>query len=330
MHQVKQAFELPDLVKKAEAASLSPPQRLPAYFGDPVRCEFPCHAAPATLLSAADLMLRGPEKVASYERIYKRLRDSATHQGAAGEFKKLAEQNHKRLDTALEALPDECFALVLKQGEKMIRQYPLRNADEVKAAADYLKRFRGEFRFEDRHKIASRILQRAVQLGAGQVADEVPLLKTAAVAVTDAGAAAALLRKAARLTKGDDRLTKLADQIERLDQITRDAAIKVADVVDNVYLDAKVKPDLLPEDELFLVTPPELKTAAAALVPFGGEMFHRGVLVKFGRDKAAALIGDRAHALYSPLPITPRDGDGELAATLRSAIGQEVRFSRPG
>lgn len=165
IHRLTTLYGLPDFVKSASdeqlrGDKLSTPRHL---YGDPLRQQFPCHSKAATFVSTMFLMDR-------YDSIELKLRDGIEDRlNKAASFFHIAKpvrelKEKMAADAAVDKgqLPDEAFALVTPGGD---RRYPLRNGLEVKAAAAYLAKFRDEFLFDDRHKMASRILVKATEFG---------------------------------------------------------------------------------------------------------------------------------------------------------------------
>lgn len=322
-NQMAATFRLPDMVKKADEATLTPPHKAGAFYADPVALDYACHNAPATLFSTAMLLFHGKEKNAKFITILDRLEKSATHFGVHAEFADLCEQDKKARDIAQEKLDDDQFAMVTLFEGHTIRQYPIRNKDEVKAAAEFLKRNRNNFRFVDRNKMARKILARAHQFECDDVINDETIAKTAGVAIVDGTTVGNFLRKVGTLIRSETDKQNLVTVIrasEALPVLPNDFALKVAGAVDDIYRDNKVNASVLPEDELFVVTKNDLLELKQAYIPFGGEFFSKDHICKLGKDTAVGLIGERATCLFSIIPIKPSADDEKYAAVLSQAL----------
>ena len=253
-NQMAAAFSLPDLVKKADEATLTPPHKAGAFYADPVALKYACHNAPATLYSTAMLLFEGREKNANFTTVLDRLEKSATHFGVHGEFADLVDQDTKMRDIAQEKLADDQFALVTNYEGHTLRQYPIRNKEEVKAAAEFLKRNRSNFRFVDRNKIARKILARAHEFECDSVLNDEVIIKTAGAAIADGVTAGTFLRKVSTLVKNNPtdlkNLTIVTKSAEAMPMLPNDFALKVAGAVDDIYRDNKVNASVLPAASL--------------------------------------------------------------------------------
>ncbi len=320
-NQMAATFRLPDMVKKADEAVLTPPHKAGAFYADPVALEYACHNAPATLFSTAMLLFHGKEKNAKFTAILDRLEKSATHFGVHAEFADLNEQDKKARDIAQEKLADDQFAMVTVFEGQTIRQYPIRNKDEVKAAAEFLKRNRSNFRFEDRNKIARRISAKAQELEVGEVVGDEIILKTAGLALVNGKTLGDVLRKMAALAGSEekDRAIKMADIFDKFTLVDNNSAVKTASVLDDFFSKTGAKIDPI-EDRIFVVTKKDLEQVKQSFVAFGGEFFSKDHICKLGKDKAVGLIGERATCLFSIIPIKPSADDEKYAAVLSQAL----------
>ena len=236
----------------------------------------------------------------------------------------LVDQDTKMRDIAQEKLADDQFALVTNYEGHTLRQYPIRNKEEVKAAAEFLKRNRSNFRFVDRNKIARKILARAHEFECDSVLNDEVIIKTAGAAIADGVTAGTFLRKVSTLVKSNPtdlkNLTIVTKSAEAMPMLPNDFALKVAGAVDDIYRDNKVNASVLPEDELFVVTKNDLLELKQAYIPFGGEFFSKDNICKLGKDTAVSPIGERATCLFSILPIKPSADDEKYARVLSQAL----------
>lgn len=319
-NQVVNLYDLPPLVKQAKDEAFSPPQKLAAFFADPIGQEYPCHNAPATLLSTALLLHYGRESD-RFQPVLDKLASCASHFGIRKEYDNLIAKDKEIRETDLNKLADDQFALVMTVGGKTIRQYPVRNAVEVKAAAEYLKKNRNNFRFEDRHKIARRILVKAQEFGVDEVLADETVVKTAGIALVNGKSVSGIVRKIASLLppKEKAKAHELATTLDKYPLIDNETATKTAAVLDSFCNDFKIKYGPI-EDEIFMVTRGDLERVKQSFVAFGGEVFNREDLNKLGQETAVGLIGDRAKCLFSVLPIKPTADDPKMASLLATSL----------
>ena len=157
-------FPPPDFVKSASVERLNgDAEKLPRHvYADQHNKLYPCHSAPATWMSAlffADKRAQFDENTA--HTIHDRITKAAAYFGIAGLVAEL-EKTAASLDEDEDEDEDDDWSVVWlsKEGQKE-RHWPLRNAQEVKFAAAHFTRYRDEFVFDDRHKIANKILAKA-------------------------------------------------------------------------------------------------------------------------------------------------------------------------
>lgn len=157
----------PDFVKQASTADLcgEPDKIAPEFYADPVSRFFPCHTPAATWTSR----LFFEEKAAQVDpRIRPAVEDRLTYFiKAYGIGNEIQEALTKLAASKLPPeLADEDYALVIKtaSGETQ-RHYPLRNGEEVKAAASYLQQYYNHMPFNLRRDMAERVLQKAASKG---------------------------------------------------------------------------------------------------------------------------------------------------------------------
>ena len=157
-----QLFEAPDFVKTASSSSLSD-QRRSSHICVATRdiAAIPMHSKAACWMSSAFFFDKQAELPrADAAKIEARLLEAADFWSIRPAFESLKKRAAAMAQDDLSRLPDEDFAWI--QGHE--RQLPLRNALEVKAAAEYVTRWRDEFIFGDRQKMARAILQKAAQM----------------------------------------------------------------------------------------------------------------------------------------------------------------------
>lgn len=270
-HRLLSLYPAPDFVKNAAHERLcGDPETMARHlYAEPHNKLYPCHTAPATWMSA----LWFAEKQASFDAktaaaVEEKIRSSATYFGIAGSVDELLHKVAEDAQNALSKLPDSDFAIVWKDADGAAeRHWPLRNAREVKFAAAHFKKYRDEFAFNDRHKIASKILDKALQYGADISPADGTLDTSAGRGHCATKVASELLRQRAILGRRTHR--ELATELEKLaaliesnprDTQSEDCRLKLAAVVDQydretklfrLYDEGGLK---RPEDVLFAIT----------------------------------------------------------------------------
>lgn len=166
LYRLSRVHKLPEFVKQASSDDIVGPEGgLEQHcFAHPRGQMYPGHTAAATYIStlffldkraewdpyAAQVIEASLDKFAAYhgigERI-ERLKHDFAANAAGGKAQKLE--------------PDD-YALVLG-GEG---HYPLRNVEEVKAAAVWMRQYRNEMPYDMRQLMATRILEKAAKYGA--------------------------------------------------------------------------------------------------------------------------------------------------------------------
>ncbi len=266
-HRILTIYAPPPYVKQASHDQRCGSAELPPHcYADQRRKLYPCHSAAATWLSSAFFMEKHAElSRADQEIIVRRLIDAARYFGIAADVGRLAVKAAEIASDDEAKLPDSEFAYIWEAGGKKERRLPLRNPHEVKAAADWLGKYRDRFTWEDRQRIASKILARAESWSVTLDNQEV-LEKTAGFGCCPVEAVANMLEKRAMLCRKSQ--PDIATEVKRLATIVRNHppgvlnnAIwhKVADIVDRfdrmTGLTKHYGQGLdMPEDTLFQIT----------------------------------------------------------------------------
>ncbi len=264
LYRLASIYEPPGFVKQASESTLRGEGEMPAQcYADQQGRLFPVHTPAATWTSSAYFL----EKCAGLPRAYadgvgRRLLGMAQFWGILPQVEKLASEIALSQRKSDETLPDDAFALVevLDDGSKE-RMLPLRNGEEVKAAAAWLVTYRDAFPFEDRQTVATRVLQKAAEHDANLAEYSDTLDRMAGFggcAVKQARAA--VVERAGLLARKDPeaaaRLREVADAIGSPD---RERYTKLAAVLDDVdrrtglsrlYNEGLTRP----EDVLFALT----------------------------------------------------------------------------
>lgn len=250
-HRLLSLYPAPDFVKTASHERLhGEPETMARHmYADPHKKLYPCHTAPATWMSA----LWFAEKQASFNvkeaaAIEEKIRSSATYFGIGGLVDELMRKVADDAHNAINKLPDSDFAIVWRADDGTVeRHWPLRNATEVKFAAAHFKKYRDEFVFSDRNKIASKILEKAAEYAADISAADGTLDTAAGRGLCATKVAADLLRQRALLGRKthselSGELEKLASLIEKnpAETQTSECRLKLAGVIDQYDRETKL------------------------------------------------------------------------------------------
>lgn len=169
-------------------------------YADQAGRNFPLHTAPAVWMSTLFFLDKqaqlNPTRALA---IGQRLDQAAGHFGIKNHTDRLKQAFAAGAPAAETAAPDGDFALVWKAGDTVERHYPLRNAREVKVAAEWFEKYRDEFEFNDRSAIAGRIHEKAARFGVAL--DQAGMLeKTAGHGSCPLADAVGMLRSRANMT----------------------------------------------------------------------------------------------------------------------------------
>lgn len=280
LRRISTLYGLPDFVKSAQGAELLQPEALPgSVYADPRTRQFPCNTKAACWLSWTYFLENRSElspKVAGW--VEQALHGFSNYWGLSNEVQRLQSVRRELEKTADSATPDSMFALVVLHDDgRKVRDLPLRNPLEVKAASEWFQEQCLEYPYEWRQKIASKILARANELGAA--VDYTFLERKAGHGMCRHEEAAQLIRS--RVALADKRadaqlkaeMLKLADSVQGVlglcvdaeMKLTSEPLVKLAGVIDafdrrtGIRYNAQTLP---PEDVLFRVTFKEAENLA--------------------------------------------------------------------
>jgi hypothetical protein len=250
-HRLLSLYPPPSFVKSADAARLNgDPEKLARHlYADQRNKLYPCHTAPATWMSALWFAEKQSEFADSDAvAIQDRIKAAANYFGIAGLVEQLMDKVANDNNNELAKLPDTAFAIVWKDDSGNVeRHWPLRNATEVKFACAHFKKYRDEFIFADRHKIANKILDKALEFGADTSAAGDTLDLAAGRGLCATKVAAELLRGRAQLTKRSHanlsaEMEKLAELVENNPAETQheECRLKLAAVIDQFDRETKL------------------------------------------------------------------------------------------
>ena len=216
LNELSQRYEFPDFVKSAQADDVtSLPERKGSY-AETIHRHFPCHTKAATWLSCLYFTENGHNLAPDIRaRAAGHLLKFAERWGISSDYATIR-RRHDELSVPGESqLPDSAFAIVKASADgRLVRQYPLRNAREVKAAAAWfeanLPAMREVYPFADRQIIATRIMDKAAEFGADLGDHRDTLEKTAGLGTGTAAALADAFKQRAYLAVGKLPLEKIA------------------------------------------------------------------------------------------------------------------------
>lgn len=296
---------MPDFVKRADLTELCRERKGSlSIYGDPVNKRYPCDDSASTWLSHLYFL---DKKAAMHPKtaakIDQRLRSYATYWGISGDADRLRASMDVTEKRAAAELPDSEYAVVWRfEDGSQERHLPLTNAAEVKAAAEWLPRYRDRFAYEDRRKIALKILDKAAAYGA-TVGDNLDFLeRTAGRGVCVPAKVAMMLERRAFLAVNEEmrgEIRKLASLIREKPRecLQPHQLTKLAQVVDDIDRRIGVfgKWQTLtpaPEDVLFEVSftkaAADLKTACALQT---GAVYEREQLSKLALHDLQTVFG---------------------------------------
>jgi hypothetical protein len=334
-HRLLSLYPAPDFVKSAEhERTHGDAEKMARHlYAEPFKKIYPCHTAPATWMSA----LWFAEKRAEFDdatavKIENNIKVAANYFGIAGLIEQLMEKVAADGANDLAKLEDSSFAIVWKdENGATERHWPMRNAAEVKFACAHFRKYRDEFVFADRHKIANKILDKALEFGADTSLAEGILETTAGRGLCATKVAADLLRSRAQLTKRSH--STLSAEMEKLAQLVEanpaetqheECRLKLAAVIDQFDRETKLHrlydEKGLPraEDVLFAITEKVARDFIGENVETTtGNIYSLADLEKLAVDDIRAWLGDDfADAVSAGGVYTDRDKLAAIVPTL--------------
>lgn len=320
LRRLAKQYDFPDFVKTASPdLSLEvPPGTAITTCADTVHKQFWCHTKAACWLSH----LFYTEKRAEFHpkmraQIEKRLAGFAEFHKikvACDQIKARWDELHK---TAEAQLPDSMYAYVWtgENGHKE-RHLPLRSAQEVKAAAEYVEQYRDAFPYPVRRFMASKILEKAASYGANLKGHTEFLEKQAGRGVCDPAEVIDMIEKRAMLVAPDVGVTfdesgarqgglrnhflKMAKSIKEMPRhaLQPDMLVKLAETIDqldrNMNLTDKYGTMLQrPEDVIFKATFNKVASDLQQVVATtSGNVYEKEAFRKLKLDDVQDLFGE--------------------------------------
>lgn len=343
-HRLLSLYPAPDFVKSAEHARLHGDEKTARHlYADPHNKLYPCHTSPATWMSALWFAESRPEFTEKQAAdIEARIKASAQYFGITGLIEQLMTKVAADNNNALAKLNDDDFAIVWRDETGAAeRHWPMRNAVEVKFAAAHFKKYRDEFVFVDRYKIANKILDKALEFAADIGAAGGTLEPAAGRGLCATKVAAELLRSRAQLTRRShaalsQEMDKLAELVENNPAETQneECRLKLAGIVDQFDRETKLyrlydeKGLARPEDALFAITEKVARDFMLQNVETTtGNVYDLDDLEKLAVDDIRAWLGDEFAAAVSAGGVyTDRDKLAAIVPTLDR--GMAATFDR--
>lgn len=342
-HRLTTLFACPDFVKTAAREKTHGNDTLPRHmYADQYNKLYPCHSAAATWLSA----LYFADKQASFEpargeAIRERIHSAAKFFGILSAVNEVEEKVASATNDDINSLPDSDFAIVWVSDAGTQRHWPLRNATEVKFAAAHFNKHRDEFVFEDRQKIAEKILSKSDEYDADIGEHAHTLALSAGYGACAAKVASEMIRARTALVGRKNpemrvALLKLADAMDSNPEQARerDTRLKVAAVVDEFdrenHLDRMYGDGGLsrPEEILFAVTEKAARDFTNDNVEtITGNVYALDDLEKIGVEHVREWLGDDfADAVSAGGVFLDRDKLAAIVPTLDR--GMAATFDR--
>ena len=245
LHGFTKLYDVPEFVKSASHEDLTGKEAsLPSTaYADPRTLKFPCHTASSTYVSMAYFLDQEKSfgKVASV--IKNRILKAGDFFGVRPELDDLVNKHAAMQKHSEEDLNDDDFAIVVKfeTGHKT-RSYPIRNAMEVKAAAEWMNKYANDLNFTDRITIARKIIKKASEFGV-VIVDEDSITRHAADGLVSRTKVANMLfdrAKALKTLKKDPEiqsmLVKTAQHVlNNNSTVVIDKAASIISAVDDQY-----------------------------------------------------------------------------------------------
>lgn len=350
LHRVLTQYGPAHLAKQAAEALDEAPAVLPSNsYADPGTKRYPCNGLGAVWLSACRFYNEAdPQFNKQAAAIEQNLLKAAAYWGAKDEVLKLKEKIAAERIQSEQELDDDSFAMVFKTADGRVeRHLPLRNAVETVKAATYLQTHHDAFNFDERHKIATKVLEKAAEFGAGLGELQSYLDKLTGQGWCSKEAAAQTLWSRVPFLGDMKRPNELQLQLSQaavaagttLDTQSTDEMLKLASVLDQIdrqhglvqYYGEGLE---RPEDALF---PINVKVAQAALSAScqttSGEVYKHADFARIPLDAIRKALGDQVADAISDggiwintekaaavLPTLPRP-DAELFGQVAERYG---------
>lgn len=311
LYSLQQLVPLPDFVKRSQVENLDGDDTLPPpAFADAARRDYACHTAAATWLSAARFHEnRATLPTHKQAHLQERIRQGAAYHGIAEAVEQLWKNLTDLRKQAEAELPDRDFALVVRDenGRTVERRYRLASPADIKQAAQYLRQYGKEFRYDERRTMAERVLAKAAEANLDAETQEF-LERTAGFGTCASTTIIEQIQQrrdllARRGDAGDtvQKLAALADGVRRYPRTARqpDNLRKLASVLDTIdsTLNLKLPPV---EDTVFLLTHSKLASLRHERVETAtGNVYAVDALERIPVDHIRTMMGEDIAAALS-------------------------------
>lgn len=320
-----QQYSFPDFVKKASLDEITGNGITQSNLYADVRppLQFPCHTKAAAVVSYAFFLEKQSELGQKVQKLISdRFDKFAEYWNLKNTFK--AFRDKAAAQKSAENIPDDQYAFVWEGANGVTeRRYPVRNAAEVKAAADWFVTYnndiRQQFGFNDRQVIAEKIVTKAAQYGADLGSAAELLEQQAGRGVCNPTSAAKAIRERTKIAHRctpvmQAGMDKLANMLETNAVICLDpdTMYKLADTIDQFdrthgLLNKYTENIPTPESLLFPATYTkiaELKDDMCQLVT--GAIYDKTDFAKLAAGDIHELFGDDiAGAVCSGIRVDP-------------------------
>lgn len=336
-YRLAKLYGIPDYVKEAsiQDTGLSSPgmegSSIPVTsYADPrVPAQFPCHTKAATYLSYLYFLDAKPQLSKHAALIEERFQKFAEYWGLLLDCQKLRTKAAEvQASLAEPEIPDTDYMLVTAEAGEKVRYYPIRNALETKAAADWFVEHRYHFPFVYRKEMAAKILEKAAQYGAAIGEHDDTLQKQAGRGFCRPKEAAELIRSRVRLVgsrmpkEAKEHYEKLAQMVEvkPFMAMTHDNLATLASTVDQLDRAHNVQYSEITkraEDVLFQVTYKEASDHGRhACETLSGSVYDSRDFDKVALEDIRSLFGeDFAKDISTGMRVDPVKL-AEIATTL--------------
>ena len=347
LHGFTKLYNVPEFVKSASSGDITGNGTdLPSsVYGDPRTLKFPCHTPSSTYVSLAYFLDQEESfgKIAS--SIKERILKAGDYFGIRPSLDGLITKHASMQKHSEDNLPDDDFAIVVKfETGRKTRSYPIRNEQEVKAAAEWMGKYANDLNFKDRKTIAGKILVKAAEYGVS-LANESEITKFAADGLVSKVKVANMLfdrAKALKVLKKDpeiqEMLAKTAQHV--LNNSAPDIMDKAASIISSVDEQYKFKSLGSVNDLYTLSVKTASKLASAHIQLTNGSVYKKAELESIKLDEIKDLFGNEfadrvssgglfvdSEKLAEELATLPR-GDAGLFDKLVDGLGIKTAYKQ--
>lgn len=349
LHRIVSIYPLPEFVKNASHLDICGDQDTPPHaFADITHKRYPTHTPAATVVSTIFFNEKKAELPKTKRQLIgERLARAADYWKVMPTISDMLTKFESTKVAGDTTLANEEFAIVFTNKDGITeRHYPMRNPGETKAASDWLVKNRDKLPFDDRRKIADKVLEKAAKFGLGLHDTRYEIEKMAGLGACAGKDAAALIRSRIRSVGHTHKPNALQVELEKLAQLCESAPravqhfgalTKIAGLVDQFDREHGLvgKYDNIierPEDVLFGVTEKVAADVSDDLVGsvLTGNYYKKNDLEKLAVRDLADMLGDdfvdavtnanawidttKLAAVVSTLPLDDADKFDEVVA----------------